>query len=227
MFFRKFIVFVFVFACAASCALAQDQDTGFAKLEVTPFGGYKFGGKINVSQPGGPEQNLLIRSNYDYGAMADYAIWPGFKVEFVWVNQPSTLAFQDFTNIPPTTTNLTSTTLSTFTWGADYDFRGDSKMRPFVAGGLGFTHFSNIDNTSTTDPNAVYLGFYNKLAYNIGGGVKYYFMPHAGFRVDFRYLATRTTPGTGTQCSYLGCYQVATTNHANQGELNFGLILKF
>lgn len=222
MFFRKFIVLVFVFACAASCALAQDQDTGWAKFEVTPFAGYKFGGKIDVSQPGGVEQNLLIRSNYDYGAMLDYALWPGFKAEFMWVNQPSTLAFQDFTTIPPTTTDLTHTTLSTFTWGIDYDFRGDSKLRPFVAGGLGFTHFTNIDN-----PNNVYLGFYNKFAYNVGGGVKYYFMPHAGFRVDFRYLATRTTPGQSVQCTQFGCFQVATTNHANQGEMNFGLILKF
>lgn len=224
MFFRKFIVLVFVFACAASCALAQDQDTGWAKFEVTPFGGYKFGGKINVSQPGGPEQNILIRSNYDYGAMLDYALWPGFKAEFMWVNQPSTLALQDFSGgVPPVTTDLTHSTLSTFIWGIDYDFRGDSKMRPFVAGGLGFTHFTNINN-----PNNLYLGFYNKFAYNIGGGVKYYFMPHAGLRVDFRYLATRTTPGQAVQCDPFGnCFQTSTTNHANQGEMNFGLILKF
>jgi len=221
MFFRKFIVLVFVFACAAGCALAQDQDTGLAKLEVTPFGGYKFGGKIDVTNGGPFQQNLLIRSNYDYGAMVDYAIWPGFKAEFMWVNQPSTLALQSFTSVPPTTTDVTKSTLSTFTWGIDYDFRGDQKMRPFVAGGIGFTHFTNIDNPN---PNGVYLGFYNRLAYNIGGGVKYYFMPHAGLRFDMRYLATRTTPGI--QCDQFGdCFR--SNNHANQGEMNAGLIIKF
>lgn len=227
MFFRKFIVLVFIFACAATCALAQDQDTGLAKLEITPFGGYKFGGKINVTGSSDVEENLLIASNYDYGVIADYSIWPGFQAEFMMTVQPSTLSLQDFSSIPPTTTPLTSSTLSTYTWGANYTFRGDSKLRPFIAGGVGFTHFTNINNTNPNDPDAVYLGFYNKLAYNIGGGVKYYFNPHFGFRFDMRYLATRTTPGTGEECSFEGCFDVATTNHANQGETNFGLIIKF
>lgn len=221
MFVRKVIVLVFVFACAASCALAQDQDTGWSKLEVTPFGGYKFGGKINVSgNTTNPNvENLLIASKYDFGAIADYSIWPGFQAEFMWVVQPSTtISEQDFSTTPPTTTPLVNSTLSTYTWGADYTFRGDSKLRPFVAGGIGFTHFTNVDNST------VYLGFYNRLAYNIGGGVKYYFDPHIGFRFDFRYLATRTTPGI--QCDQFGdCFR--SNNHANQGETNFGLIIKF
>ena len=220
MFFRKFIVLVFVIACGASCALAQDSF--LQKFEVTPFGGYKFGGKINVSGQSGTEENLLIASNYDYGAMIDYSIWENFQAEFMLVRQPSTLSLQDFSTTPPTTTALTNTTLSTYTFGAAYSFRGDSKIKPFIAGGAGWTNFTNIDN-----PNGVYLGFYNKFAYNIGGGIKYYFSKYAGFRFDFRYFATRTTPGTGEECSYVGCYEVSTTNHANQGDLNFGLILKF
>lgn len=228
MLLRKLMVLVFVLACGLACGApsALAQDTVWQKIEVTPFGGYKFGGKINVSgnstNPG--VNNLLIKSNYDYGVMADYAIWPNFDAEFMLVRQPSTLSSQDTSTIPPTVTPLTDTTLSTYTFGASYAFRGDAKLRPFIAGGLGWTHFSNIDNPN---PNGVYLGFYNKLAYNIGGGAKYYFSKFAGFRVDFRYLATRTTPGVGTQCGYYGCYQVGTTNHANQGELNFGLILRF
>lgn len=225
MFFRKFVVLVFVFACAASCALAQDQDTGWAKLEVTPFGGYKFGGKINVAASGSGVQNLLIDSNYDYGAMVDYSIWSNFKAEFMWVRQPSTLEEQFIGAPPPPSQPITNTTLSTYTFGANYDFRGDQKLRPFVAGGIGWTHFTNIDSNS---PNGVYLGFYNKLAYNIGGGVKYYFMPHAGLRFDMRYLSTRTTPGQSVQCDPFGnCFTVASTNHANQGEMNVGLIIKF
>lgn len=225
MFLRKFIVLVFVLACGASCALAQDSF--LQKFELTPFGGYKFGGKINVvGNTTNPNvDNLLIASNYDYGAMVDYSIWQNFQAEFMWVRQPSTLSEHFFQPIPPPPSMpVTNTTLSTYTFGAAYSFRGDSKIRPYVAGGMGWTNFTNIDNTSGT---GVYLGFYNKFAYNIGGGVKYYFNRFAGFRFDFRYFATRTTPGTGTECGFAGCFTVATTNHANQGDLNFGLILRF
>lgn len=225
MFFRKLAVLVFVFACAAPFALAQDQNSVLQKFEVTPFGGYKFGGKIDVSGGVPPAENLLIKSNYDYGTMVDYSLWQNFNAEFMWVRQPSTLSLQSFSAIPPTTTRLTDTSLNTYTFGIDYDFRGDSKVKPFVAGGLGWTHFSNVNNPK---PGGVYLGFYNRFAYNIGGGVKYYFMTHAGFRFDFRYLASRTTPGQSIQCDPFGnCFTVSSHNHANQGEMNFGLILKF
>jgi outer membrane protein W len=221
MFFRKLIVLVFVLGCGASCALAQDSF--LQKFEVTPFGGYKFGGKINISQDtSNPNaENLLIASSYDYGAMVDYSIWQNFQAEFMLVRQPSTLNEQF---IPPTPSEpLTNTTLTTYTFGAAYSFRGDSKIRPFIAGGLGWTNFTNIDN-----PSNVYLGFYNKFAYNIGGGVKYYFSKYAGFRFDFRFMSTRTTPGAAEECDEFGdCFEVSQSNHANQGDLNFGLILKF
>lgn len=94
MLLRKLMVLVFVLACGLACGApsALAQDTVWQKIEVTPFGGYKFGGKINVSgnstNPG--VNNLLIKSNYDYGVMADYAIWPNFDAEFMLVRQPST-----------------------------------------------------------------------------------------------------------------------------------------
>lgn len=227
MFFRKFLVLVFVVACAAPFALAQDQNSVWQKIEVTPFGGYKFGGKINVAGSSTNVENLLIKSNYDYGVMVDYSLWENFQAEFMLVRQPSTLSEQFFsTGGPrPPSQPITNTTLSTYTFGINYAFRGESKLRPFIAGGLGWTHFTNINSNQ---PNGVYLGFYNRFAYNIGGGVKYYFLPHAGFRFDFRYLASRTTPGQSVQCDPFGnCFAVSSSNHANQGEMNLGLILRF
>lgn len=224
MFFRKFIVLVFVIACGASCALAQES---FAqKIELTPFAGAKFGGKINVAgdTTDAGIQNLLIKSSLDYGAILDYSLWDNFQLEGMWVRQPTSLSSQDFSFEPPAVTKLTNTALDTFTFGAAYSFRGDNKLRPFIAGGLGWTNFTNIN-----DPNNVFLGFHNRLAYNIGGGVKYYFSKYAGLRFDFRYLASRTTPGAAEECSqFTGeCFQVGTTNHANQGQANLGLIIKF
>lgn len=219
MFFRKLVALVFVFACGASYALAQDSFV--QKIELTPFGGAKFGGKINVS---GNTQlptvdNLLIKSSVDYGAIFDYSLWQNFQIEGMWVRQPTTLSTSDTATIPPTVTPITKTALDTYTFGVAYSFRGENNLRPFIAGGMGWTNFTNVNNA-----NGIFLGFHNRFAYNIGGGVKYYFFKYAGLRFDFRYLGTRTTPSL--QCDQFGnCFQAH--NHANQGEANLGLILRF
>jgi opacity protein-like surface antigen len=226
MFFRKFIVLVFVIACGASCAIAQDS---FAdKLEITPFGGYKFAGKINVygydENPvyGEDVENVYVKSNLDYGVIADYSIWSSFAAEFMWVRQPTIYAEQNYIVTPPAATFLARGTLSTYTFGAAYTFRGDSKVRPFVAGGLGWTNFGNLDS----DPSELYVGFNNKFAYNIGGGVKYFFNKFVGLRFDMRFAPSRTTPGVGEEC-YIVCEEVSQSYHMNQGEANLGVILKF
>lgn len=224
MFFRKFLVLVFVFACAAPFALGQDQNTIWQKIEVTPFGGYKFGGKINVYgyDTSGADQ-ILVGSNYDYGVQADYNIWSSFAAEFMLDRQPTTYTERNDNFAPPTTDTLTTGALTTYTFGGAFTFRGDSKVRPFVAGGLGWTNFGNLDS----QPNKLYVGFNNRFAYNLGGGVKYYFSNWAGFKFDFRWMASRTTPTISEQCSEFGCGTYSTSYKMNQGALNFGLILRF
>ena len=54
----------------------------------------------------------------------------------------------------------------------------EPKFRPFVVGGLGFSHYGlqPINGQNVLD-------FNNRFAYNIGGGVKYFFNPHWGARL--------------------------------------------
>jgi len=220
MLMRKILVFVFVLTCGASCALAQESIT--QKIELTPFAGTRFGGKITVNDPSNPTIDYLaIKSSIDYGAFFDYTIWDNFQAEVMWVRQPSALSAHDFTN--NTLTQLTTSDLDSFTFGAAYSFKPvDAKLKPYIAGGLGFTNFTNTDN-----PNNVFLGFNNRFSYNIGGGIKYYFSKYAGLRFDLRYAPTRTLPQNVQQCGFNGCFQGVQTGHANQGEANLGLILRF
>jgi len=223
MFLRKAVALVFVLAWGATSALAQQSFT--QKIELTPFAGVKVGGKINVSgnssSPG--VDNVLIKSGVDYGGIFDYSLWDNFQFEFLWMRQPSVLSTHDTSTSPPTVTRITDSKLDTFTFGATYDFRNpDAPVKPFITGGVGWTHFTNIHN-----PNNVDLGFSNGLTYNIGGGAKYYFSRHIGLRADVRYLYVRTTPSSSIQCGFVGCFQVPTHNHANQGAANLGVIVRF
>ncbi|MGB7024623.1 MAG: outer membrane beta-barrel protein [Candidatus Acidiferrales bacterium] len=220
MLMRKILALVFILSCGASCALAQGSIV--QKIELTPFAGTRFGGKIAVNDPNNPNVDYLaIKSSIDYGAIFDYSIWDNFQAEVMWVRQPTALRAHDFTNDSLTT--LTSSDLDSFTFGAAYSFKPvEAKFKPFIAGGLGFTNFTNTD-----DPNNVFLGFHNRFAYNIGGGFKYYFSKYAGLRFDLRYAPTRTLPQAVQACGPFGCYQAVQTGHANQGEANLGLILRF
>ncbi|HEV2617886.1 MAG TPA: outer membrane beta-barrel protein [Candidatus Acidoferrales bacterium] len=221
MLMRKILVLVFVLSCGASCALAQESIT--QKIELTPFAGTRFGGKINATDSNNPDVDYLtIKSSIDYGAFFDYTIWDNFQAEAMWVRQPSALSEHDFTN--DTQTQLTTSDLDSFTFGVAYSFKPvDAKLKPYIAGGLGFTNFTNTD-----DPNNVFLGFHNRFTYNIGGGVKYYFSKYAGLRFDFRYAPTRTLPQNVQECDQFGnCFVAQRTGHANQGEANLGLIIRF
>lgn len=221
MLMRKILVLVFILSCGASCALAQES---FAqKIELTPFGGTRFGGKINATDSANPAVDYLaIKSSVDYGALFDYTIWDNFQAEVMWVRQPTDLREHDSSNDtlgPPVTT----TKLDSFTFGAAYSFKPvEAKLKPFIAGGLGFTNFTNTDN-----PNNVFLGFHNRFTYNIGGGFKYYFSKYVGLRFDLRYAPTRTLPQNVLECGAFGCFQAVQTAHANQGEANLGVIFRF
>lgn len=220
MLMRRVLILVFILSCGASCALAQESIA--QKIELTPFGGTRFGGKILVSDSNNPNINYLaIKSSIDYGAFFDYSLWDNFQAEVMWVRQPTDLRAHDFTNDSLTT--LTDTKLDSFTFGVAYSFKPvEAKFKPFLAGGLGFTNFTNTDN-----PNNVFLGFHNRFTYNIGGGFKYYFSKYVGLRFDLRYAPTRTLPQNVQECGPFGCFIAQQTGHANQGEANLGLILRF
>ncbi|MHB8676953.1 MAG: outer membrane beta-barrel protein [Candidatus Acidiferrales bacterium] len=216
MFMRRMMVLVFILSCGAPAALAQSHN-----IEITPFGGGKFGGKIGINA--GTVDNLLIKSSVDYGVTFDYGFWDTFQAEFTWERQPTALSAHDVSTQPATITRLSNINLDTYQFGILYDFRDtEAKVRPFFGAGVGFTHFGQASVNGQE-----ILPFGNKLAYNVGGGVKYYFSRYVGLRFDARWLRTRTTPGQGQVCGFQGCFIVPITNHANQFPLNLGLIFRF
>ena len=106
-----------------------------------------------------------------------------------------------------------------FQWGLLYEFlQPGSKFQPYAVGGVGFTSY----NTN----GIIDLG--NELSFNVGGGVKYFFDPHFGVRVEARYSPSRTTEGEGLYCDpFYGCYPAQVSNYAHQGQANVGLIFRF
>src|SRR5690348_9720493 len=58
-------------------------------FEITPFGGARFGGVIDVNTPS--VDYLPIKSSWNYGVIADYTLWPRIHAEFEFNHQPTSL----------------------------------------------------------------------------------------------------------------------------------------
>lgn len=216
MFLRKVLFVFFVLVCAASTVRAQRE------YEATGFIGERFGGNIDLTQVG--IQNidyLYINSSKNYGAMFDVSFWGNFQGEFMWNRQPTTLSAHD--PITNTSSFFSNLNLDMYQFDILYQFKSsDSKFRPFVVGGLGFSHWGISGTPGINSQNT--LGFSKSFSYNIGGGVKYFFNDHWGVRGEVRWSPSHTTQGAG-YCSYYGC--VPTTNSAEQGQANIGVIFRF
>ena len=175
------------------------------EIEITPFGGTKFGGKIELPQGSSNSVDYLpIKSSVDYGIEADYSIWPNFQAEFQWNHQPTDV--NEHLIATNTEAFLTSADIDMFQWDVAYNFKSpDAKLKPFIAAGVGFTHWKPSD----------VLPFSNTFSYNIGGGVKYFFSSHFGLRADIRWSPSRTTTQYETFIDpFFGPETVPVSSHA-------------
>lgn len=211
LFFGSFLMFT------ASSLYAQRE------YEITPFVGTRFGGNIDLSQQGNPNVDFLkIKSSVDYGVMAGVTFWQSFQGEFMWNRQATSLSSHN----PNDNTYAFVSNMNFDMYQADvlYEFLSpDSKLRPFAVAGLGFSHYG----VQPVNGQSV-LGFSNRFAYNLGGGVKYFFSRHWGLRAEVRWSPSHTTQGQSVYCDpFFGCAPTTVANKAEQGQANIGVIYRF
>lgn len=209
------------FFATAPSAFAQ-YHFGYSQprhFEITGFYGGRFFGQVALPNTNGPFDYLRIDNNYDYGVMGDVDLFGPLQAEFMWSREPTSLDGHVFATggYAP----LGSVNVDNYQWSLLYQLRDSSaKLRPYIAGGIGFTHWSTGANIA--------LPFSNTVGFNLGGGVKYYFVQHIGARIDFRWLPTRTTSQVGQYFDpFFGPYYANINNYAQQIQLNAGLIFRF
>ena len=187
------------------------------EFEVTPFGGSRFGGVIDLNSSIANTQAdyYAIKSSWDYGVLADYTIFPQFQAEFMFNHQPTDL--DQHLVATDTKSFLTSADLDMYHFGFLFSLKPEEKkMQPFIVGGLGFTHFKADDD----------LPFSNRFSYNLGLGMKYFFSRHVGLRLEARWSPTRTTTSPELVETFFGPQLIGVTSHAEQGQANLGLIFR-
>ena len=191
------------------------------RYEIMPFVGYESSASYPVSVFSGngivPVNRLRVHNSLAFGTMIDVGITENSQFDFMWNrNNTSYDAHNVLTN---SYFHAYDSDIDQFQFGALYMFRSSEvKLRPYIVGGVGFTHDSNSNGT----PNRT------EFSWSIGGGVKYYLSRHIGFRGDVRYLPTYGSSSNATYCDpFFGCYNTRVSNYLNRANVVGGIIFKF
>ncbi len=208
-------------ACAvyAPSVEAQLQVVHENRFEITPFGGYQWGGSFDTD-PGtllGAGQ-LEISDAFGYGAILSFLAGHGSSVELTYLRQDANIEFKPATTAAKST--LGGFAVNYLQIGGLYEFNYDRQFRPFINGSLGIGIF---------DPKTEGIGSETRFSWSVGTGAKYMFNSgRIGLRGDLRLWITPVPSGDyGTWCDFYGCFVVEGTAWVTQGTASGGIIFAF
>lgn len=221
-----------------AAALSAQNSSG-TRFEITPFAGIETGASAPITVPTDLNGNPLngidkvgVDAGSSYGLFFDYAKTENFSYEFMWARNATSLNQHDFTT--GQTFDTYDATVDQYQFGALFHiFDSSHKLRPYVAGGVGFTHTSN---SSTAKASALENPFFipssgnnsdTAFSFNIGGGAKYYITKHFGLRGDLRFLPTYASSTEGLVCGGFGCSNGTQRNFFKRVNLAGGVVIRF
>ena len=214
--------------CLAGSAPAKAQ-YGWEKWEVAPFVGIETSGSVPITNSLTADR-LRADGGTSFGAFLDYRLTENAQAELMWNRNMTSFSERD------AATGIYSKVFNSdadqFHFGLLYMLRNsEKKLRPYIAGGLGFTHNSNSGNNSNSVNNSNGGGNDSNrtaFSYGLGGGVKYYLSRHIGLRGDARFVPTYGNRTPGIICDSFGfCAQTRVSNYFKQGNFTAGLIFRF
>src|SRR5579875_3275597 len=108
------------------------------EFELTPFGGVRFGGAIDLNTSS--VDYLPIKNSWNYGIIADYTLLPRLQAEFQFNHQPTSV--EQHVIKYNSTEHLSSADIDMYQFGFNVALKPPSAiLQPFIVGGLGFTNF--------------------------------------------------------------------------------------
>lgn len=205
----RFVRAITFLACLVTYAPAVSAQ-GF---EITPIGGYRFGGDFFELLSGRPIDNDGAPA---VGVVLNVPTSNGYQIEGLFSHQRADALVPVFPSGPPVNFRFTVDH-----WQAgglqEYDY---GKARPFLTGTLGLTRYAaNGDNEF-------------RFTVGAGGGVKLFPTRHVGLRLDGRLFLTFADAevalfGCSTFVPIAGCVIGFNADIVWQTEFTAGLVVRF
>ena len=197
-------------------------NAGAQRLEITPFGGYRWGGTLDDGiRPVEPTNtiDLVFDNGPNFGLIAGFFVKPNIQIEAFFDRQHSALrAVNDTYNLDK----------KAFDARIDYYHLGvlmllmspDDPLQPFFSFSLGWTQIRPGDSETNSE------GFYSV---GLALGVRYFFTDHIGIRGQSRMMSTVITDTKQYFCNdETGeCFELPEDTWMTQIDLSFGVIFAF
>ena len=161
------------------------------RFEISAFGGYTFGGRLDVVY-NGVAGTLQIADQGSYGMAFDVRVRPGIVTEFLYVRQPTTLYFKPFTGARD---EVFPMHVAYYQLGGLYEFP-KGRLRPFAGVGLGLVHFN---------PKQAFASSEWRMAANASIGFRAFVTDRIGIRGQFHGLLPFQFSTGGIFCGGGGC----------------------
>jgi Outer membrane protein beta-barrel domain len=149
-------------------------------IEISPFAGYFLGGKIFDSRMLGPY--LSFANDLTYGVRVGWNATPHIEPEFQWSRTETEFS-------PAHPEYLHSLNVDYFLGGASYNF-GSAATRPYFSLDFGAARINAIDYVPDT-----------LFTISVGAGVKHFFTPNFGLRIDARGYTSKTDEHLKSVCT--------------------------
>jgi hypothetical protein len=178
-------------------------------IELSPFGGYRFGGDLFERVTGQP---VDLDGASVLGGVINVAMSDGLWFEGLFTHQRAS-----FTVPPSSIAPATRWTITVDHWlaGGLQEF-GRGRARPFLTGLLGLTRYAAADDNEI------------RFAVSAGGGVKLRPTRHIGLRLDGRVMTTLVdADGRAIACTTGFCLFAFDADLVWQAEFSAGLIVAF
>jgi hypothetical protein len=185
---------------------------GAQSVEVTPFGGYRFGGDFFELITGQP---VDLDGAPALGVAVDVPLANGFQIEGLFSHEHAHV-----TTTPRRVGDMTLWQMTVDHWqaGGLQEF-GAGRARPFMTGMLGLTRYA-----AETDSEI-------RFTLSAGGGVKLFPRRRVGLRLDGRVFSTFVDAGGGSgsliACSPGVCFIALNVNVVWQAEFTAGVAFRF
>ena len=171
--FLKSMIIMLVFAISF---FIQPLNVSAQKIEITPFYGFQFAGKVVAYQG-----DLNIRDAAMYGLMLDISVQGGMQIE-LYYSRTDTRA--DFVEYRGPTHKLTDLSVNYFQLGFLRAVKNVDKITMYGIGSLGASLFSPTGQNYNETPTNYYYDDWWLFSVTVGGGAKIMFSEKIGLRLE-------------------------------------------
>ena len=187
-------------------------------VEITPMGGYRFGGSFALGPGTGDATagKLEVADAASFGIHLGVQVAEDGEVEVLFARQDTRLRAPGlFTSAP-----LFDLVVDIYQFGGNYLFRDEGQsVRPYIGVGLGLTRL-------VPEPSG--LESENRFSASFAAGVKAYLGAHFGFRFEGRGFFTVLQSESDVFCGPAAPCRVRTSgSDLSQFEVRGGLIFRF